>query len=146
MTFEQADKLAQRIITFMRKMGGPYPDLSDEYLQWCVLGALSTRQFVLRIDAKGIRYFACWWWLDDLQLERMKPEDPGLRIRPVNIRSGPNLYVAEVASRGEPGDGRQLIRRIRTLTSKHFKNAYWHRVQSGNKFRTFRKESQNGWR
>jgi|LGVE01.1.fsa_nt_gb hemolysin-activating ACP:hemolysin acyltransferase len=140
MTFEQADKLAQQIIAFMRQMGGPYTDLSEEYLQWTVLGALSTGQFVLRIDGKGIRYFACWWWLDDEQLGLVKPEDPTHRIRPQNIRSGPNVYVAEVASRGEPGDGTQLVRRIYKKVKPHMKNAYWHQAHRKHRLCTLKKE------
>jgi len=146
MTFEQADKLTQRIIAFMRQQGGHYPYRTDEYLQWCVLSTLATGQFIIRIDGKGIRYFACWYWLDDEQLEKILPENPEHRTRPTNINSGPNLYLPEVVSRGETGDTLEIMKKIRKRTGRVFKNAYWHRYQHDNQFRKYRKEPCNGWR
>lgn len=137
MTFEHADNLCARIIAFMRKRGGPYTDMPQDYLQWVILTTLAANQFVVRIDRHGVRYFACWFWLDDTDMERAKR-----RERPENIHGGNNLYVAEVVSRGEPGDAVQMIRRIRKRCEHLAKNAYWHQHTRNNRLCRLWKENK----
>lgn len=127
MTFDQADTLCGRIIAFLRSLGGPYPEMDEGYLQRVVLECLATRQFVLRIDREGIRYFACWWWLDRERLDAFLSDDPEQRVFPDDIRSGPFFYVVEVGSRGEDGDARQMIRRLRNA-AKGMQESYWHQA------------------
>lgn len=142
MTFEQADTLTERIIAFMRERGGPYTDMPQDHLQWVILSTLSANQFVIRIDREGIRYFACWLWLSDRDMDGIRPAAPGHRILPTTVNTGLNLYVAEVVSRGEPGDAVQMIRRIRKRCEHLAKNAYWHQYTRNNRLCRLWKEKK----
>ena len=64
------------------------------------------------------------------------------RERPENIHGGNNLYVAEVMSRGEPGDAVQMIRRIRKRCEHLAKNAYWHQYTRNNRLCRLWKEKK----
>lgn len=134
MTFEQADNLTERIIAFMRERGGPYTDMPQDHLQWVILSTLSANQFVIRIDREGVRYFACWLWLNDRDMDGIRPIAPERRVRPSAVNTGINLYVAEVVSRGEPGDAVQMIRRIRKRCEAISKNTYWHQPKRNHRF------------
>jgi hemolysin-activating ACP:hemolysin acyltransferase len=139
MTFEQADILCARIIAFLRGLGGPYTEMAEDYLQWAVLSALATGQYVLRIDRRGIRYFACYWMLDREDLAAFLPTDPHQRVRPEKIVGGSLMYVAEVGSRGEPGDAREMIRRLRQREERHgSKGVYWHQPHRAHRVCTWK--------
>jgi hemolysin-activating ACP:hemolysin acyltransferase len=122
MDFEQADKLCTRIIDFSVEQGGPYPDMDKGYLQWVILSALGSSQFVIKIDRQGIRYFACWWWMNQEALDDFH----ATREIPRSIDCGNLLYVAEVISRGVKNDAREMIRRIRKSCELFTIKAYWH--------------------
>lgn len=128
MTFEQADVLTERIIAFLIGTGGPYPNMDLAYLQQSVLMSLAAGQFVLRIDKKGIRYFANYWMLDKEQLEAFLPVIADHRVMPTNVASGDYMYVADVGSREEAGDARKLIRRLRQKEEHRVKGVYWHQA------------------
>lgn len=132
MTFEQADRLCGKIITFARSMGGPYPDMDENYLVWTILSTLGAGQFVLRIDSKGIRYFANWYKVNADDLEKVKRLET-----PSSICGGEFVYVAEVISRGEPGDAAHMIRRIRKMNKGH-KGAFWHQAHRNSRFCTIK--------
>ena len=137
MTFEQADRLTARIIAFMIEQGGPYPTMDLAYLQRCILETLARNQFVIRIDKKGIRYFANWFWLDDEALEGFTSENPEERVYP-DIDCGDRLYVCEVVSRGEAGDAREMIRRIRQKCEKRQKGTFWHQAHRNHRLCTWK--------
>lgn len=114
LTFEQADKLCDEIVDFLRRSGGYYQQM-DEYigiLQTNVLLCLATRQFILhRNEIGSITGFICWWYI--------KPEDiTYIRSfkRPSDITSGDLMYVVECGIMGEKmaalvRDARKFVRK-----------------------------------
>jgi hemolysin-activating ACP:hemolysin acyltransferase len=133
MTFEQADNLTERIIAFLISTGGPYPDISLDYLQRSVLMSLAAGQFIMEEDEKGIRYFISYWMLDKESLEEFLPVMSDHRIMPTNAVSGDYMYVSEVGSRGEVGDARKMIRRLRQKEEHRIRGCYWHQHKRNNR-------------
>jgi len=118
MTFEHADKLCAKIVTFMIKCGRNYSVDRIGELQHIVLVSLATGQFIIRMRGDGsIRYFACFWFTDDI--DSVLARDAEI---PVETSTGQDMYVAEAASVGERGDSMAMIRRLMALRRGH---AYW---------------------
>jgi len=122
MTFEQADKLCAKIVTFMIKCGNTYTTDRIGELQRMAIVSLATGQFVIRMRGDGsIKYFAAFWFVDDIN--SVIQEDPEM---PSDTTSGQDMYVAEVASDGERGNTTDMIRRLWSLRKS---NVYWVRVK-----------------
>lgn len=122
MTFEEADAICSELITWLRSRGGPYPTMDEGYLQTVILSALATGQYVMKRDDEDIRYFACYWLLDQASFDAFD----AARTLPKSFNCGTIMYVAEVASRGVKGDSRELIHRLNDLTREQRAAICWH--------------------
>lgn len=93
MVFSVADRLCTAIEDFLIECGGIYEKENGE-LEKTLLEALRLGQFVIKINDKGVRYFACYWLI--------KPEDVFLvmnRVHPVDVSHGSIVYILEAASK-----------------------------------------------
>lgn len=126
MTEPEAQTLCDRICDFLISCGGAYKRLTGE-MQWNVLHALGTRQFVMKEKDGEILYFASFWKIQPGAVQSVLS-----RIKPADLIYGSVVYVSEAANKGRRKDLAEMITGIRKQAG-NAQGVLWHRPAKADK-------------
>lgn len=115
MSFAEASALLDEVTNFFGAQGGAYQRVTGT-VQENVLFCLAARQYVY---SPG-RYFACYFRVWPQDVDSLKE-----RVRPVDVVSGPVMYVAEAACL--PGAMKDMIVALRKGAKGWGAGVFWHR-------------------
>jgi hypothetical protein len=123
--------LGDKICDFLISCGGPYKEINGE-IQFNVMYALGSQQFIMREEDGEILYFVCWW--------RVQPEDVENvteRIRPIDLSHGSVLYITEAGNKLGPRGMAEIRKRIRAAAGGDAQGVFWHRPIKNDKILSF---------
>ena len=126
--FEKATVLCDRICAFLLECGPPYGTITAE-VESNILGAIASKQFVIKIKEGEIRYFAGYF--------KVKPEHVDLisqRTIPAgyDLFQGSIMYVTEAANKDGRKGMAEIIRRLRKKATG-MQGVFWHRPKHDDK-------------
>lgn len=125
--------LCNIICDFLVSCGGNYHRVTAT-LQEKVLLCLASRQFVIKIKDNDIKYFCCWFRVDEEGMDCLKE-----RILPTNVFEGDRVYICELGlSKGQ--SIKEVINRL-YKQNPDAKEAFWHRPRKQDRVFQFKLRS-----
>lgn len=119
MTEQEVNELYLEIVEFMESLDYEV----DEDVQKNIILALASGQYSIgRSRRKNIKWFTCWWKLDEHGLDCVLH-----RLRPPYIVGGNNLYGVEFAVK--PGFIKDACKDFRKKGAP-YTGIYWHRYKN----------------
>lgn len=129
---DNAIKLCEMISDFLVEQGGNYQQLQG-YTQDNILTCIAARQFIIKIREGKIKYFMCWFRMTEKEAQEMA----NYRVRPLNITTGPVVYVAEFANTEGNKGLYECINKLRVM-NPDAEYVFWHRPTKEDKVYYFK--------
>ena len=125
MTFQQAERLCPKIVSFLIECGGPYKEQNKETITRYVMHALGTGQFVIRIAKEGVHSYLSYWMIE------AKDVPVALRKQvPERVKGGSIVFIVDAGNKDGPAGMRDMIKSLKKKV-KCWDGVMWDRHSKG---------------